>query len=175
MGLTRSQKDAELAELYAMVPTIPDCDGRCWRSCGPIDMSDRERQRTREAGAKISGYREAMEARHEFYCEALTADKRCSIYDSRPMICRLWGTTIGMPCPFGCVPEGGYLTDDEGYALIVASLEIGGHELARRIAESGLNVVGNEEFRKLQQRLLERGRRGDLRRIVPDAYRKEGS
>lgn len=33
---TRSEMDAQLAELYAQIPRIPDCDGRCWTSCGPV-------------------------------------------------------------------------------------------------------------------------------------------
>lgn len=173
MSLTRSQRDAKLAELYARVPKIPDCDGRCWRSCGPIDMSDRERQRTRQAGVQISDYREARDDPEEFYCEALTKDKRCSIYELRPLICRLWGTTIGMPCPFGCVPEGGFLTDDEGQELVAQSLRIGGHELASRVGKpDAAQLVASEGFKKLQQRLLERGRIADRGRIVPPAFRK---
>jgi hypothetical protein len=60
MGLTRSEQDAQLAELYARIPRIPDCDGRCWTSCGPVEMSDRERQRIRAAGTRITPYQKAM-------------------------------------------------------------------------------------------------------------------
>jgi hypothetical protein len=112
MGMTRSQKDAALAELYAQVPSIPACDGRCWVSCGPIEMFDRERQRIRERGVKISDADVAMQSVDTFYCEALK-DGRCMVYDIRPMICRIWGAVEDMPCPFGCVPEPGYLTADE--------------------------------------------------------------
>lgn len=37
-------------------------------------------------------------------CPYLT-DGRCSIYDARPMICRMWGVARTMPCPHGCEPE----------------------------------------------------------------------
>src|SRR2546429_6087610 len=37
---------------------------------------------------------------------------RCTVYEVRPMICRLWGMVEGMQCPHGCVPEGGHLTED---------------------------------------------------------------
>jgi hypothetical protein len=130
----RSQIDAALAELYDRIPALPACDGRCWTSCGPIDMSWRERQRIRAAGVTISPWRQAVEANGPgaggFWCEALTAARRCAVYEMRPLICRLWGATVGMACPYGCVPEGGWLSDEECLALIAESMEIGGHELA---------------------------------------------
>jgi Fe-S-cluster containining protein len=30
---------------------------------------------------------------------------RCTVYDARPMICRLWGLDDFMVCPHGCEPE----------------------------------------------------------------------
>ena len=94
---TRSQMDAELQELYDQIPKIPGCDGRCWTSCGPIDMSDRERQKIRQAGYKITPYRQAMQHPETYYCEALTADRRCAVYEMRPVVCRLWGAAEGLP------------------------------------------------------------------------------
>jgi hypothetical protein len=35
----------------------------------------------------------------------LLVDNRCSMYDNRPLICRLWGIIREMPCPFGCAPD----------------------------------------------------------------------
>jgi Fe-S-cluster containining protein len=88
MGLTRSQMDAQLAGLYARIPRIPDCDGRCWTSCGPVGMSDRERQRIRAAGVRITPYDKAMANAERFWCEALTGGKRCAVYELRPLIVR---------------------------------------------------------------------------------------
>ena len=31
-------------------------------------------------------------------------NKRCTVYAVRPMICRLWGVTTDMACPWGCQP-----------------------------------------------------------------------
>ncbi|MFG1709158.1 hypothetical protein ACFLIM_38800 [Nonomuraea sp. M3C6] len=42
----------------------------------------------------------------------------------RPLICRLWGATEGMPCEHGCVPERGRLTDAEAQLLIKRSKRI---------------------------------------------------
>ena len=35
----------------------------------------------------------------------LLKDGACSVYDRRPAICRLWGLTEELRCPFGCEPE----------------------------------------------------------------------
>jgi len=51
-------------------------------------------------------------------CPLLTADKRCSRYDMRPLLCRLYGAVEAIPCPHGCTVTPGLLTNDEGRALI---------------------------------------------------------
>lgn len=43
----------------------------------------------------------------------------CSVYEDRPMLCRLWGLVEGMKCQWGCVPER-YLTDREGREFLRA-------------------------------------------------------
>ena len=58
----------------------------------------------------------------------LTADRRCAVYEVRPMICRLWGLVERMPCPFGCRPEGGLLSDEEGARLLREANRIGGED-----------------------------------------------
>lgn len=37
-------------------------------------------------------------------CPALV-ENRCTVYDVRPTICRLWGAGPGMACPWGCEPD----------------------------------------------------------------------
>ena len=94
MGLTRSQADAELRKLYDRIPAIPDCDGRCWTSCGPLDMSDRERQRIRQAGHRITPWREAQAWRETYYCEALTAE---SFAQRRAALEATWDELLARP------------------------------------------------------------------------------
>ena len=176
MGLTRSQMDAELQELYDRIPRIPDCDGRCWTSCGPVGMSDRERQRIRRAGFRITPYREAMKLVETYYCEALTAEKRCAVYDMRPMVCRLWGAVESMPCIYGCIPEGGLLSDAEGYWLIGESMRIGGGEHAASVpVEEISKIAAREGIQAELERIRERGQRGERLRAaesVPAAFRR---
>jgi len=80
-----------LHQIYARVPKIA-CQGLCVDSCGPIQMSKLEYERLGKPPA-------AMEC-------TLLVNGRCSRYEDRPLICRLWGVVPEMPCPFGCAIEG---------------------------------------------------------------------
>ncbi|MFG3438396.1 YkgJ family cysteine cluster protein [Nonomuraea sp. NPDC047897] len=126
--MKRSDMDAALDGLYAEVPDV-GCKGLCHQACGPIGMNPREHQRIRERGVKIPHRRDALAELGEtgdYTCPALDKDNRCSVYDVRPMLCRLWGATETMPCAYGCRPaEGDLLTDAEGHALLAHSLDVG--------------------------------------------------
>ena len=169
--------DAELQALYDRIPAIPGCDGRCWTSCGPIGMSDRERQRIRGAGYRITPYDQALRSADTYWCEALTGDRRCAVYDIlRPIVCRLWGAVAGLPCIYGCVPEGGYLSDAEGYRLISESMRIGGGELAvPGPVEEITEVIARDNIRAELQQVRDRGIRGKragAAGAVPVAFRR---
>ena len=121
-----------IEDLWAKVPDIR-CKGLCTQSCGPIDCSPHERQRVKvrhgftiptieDASMDIAGGRVKM-------CRALK-DGRCSIYEDRPLICRIWGVVESLKCPHGCVPEGGrWLTHDEGQALIRVAAKLPANQL----------------------------------------------
>ena len=161
----RSDIDRELEELYAQIPDI-DCKGRCHTSCGPIRMSDRERSRIKETYKvtirNSSGY--DYPPQRVPSCPALTEDKRCSVYDLRPLICRLWGAVEGMPCTYGCRPKNGgrLLSDEDAYKLIAEAQRIGGGNLG--------GLSGEEVQARLKQ--LERLRPA-LRSMVADATEAE--
>jgi Fe-S-cluster containining protein len=58
-------------------------------------------------------------------------DGRCSVYDVRPLVCRLWGLVDapGLRCEHGCMPER-WLTRDDALRLVRRSLAIsGGNEV----------------------------------------------
>lgn len=38
-------------------------------------------------------------------CNMLSKTGYCTVYSVRPLICRIWGATEKLPCPFGCEPE----------------------------------------------------------------------
>ncbi len=125
--------DAQLDALYAEIPRMA-CRGLCQASCGPIGMALRERQR---AEAALGG---PVTVNEHMTCTALK-NGRCSIYDVRPMICRVWGSEETMPCPWGCPPER-YLTHAEGSSLVQRSIDIGGEdpeEMRRMLGKRGLS------------------------------------
>jgi len=174
VGQTRSQIDAALQALYDRVPAIPDCDGRCWISCGPTDRSQREEQRIRAAGYRITPVDEALRTLDTYWCEALTGDKRCAVYEMRPMVCRLWGAVEGMNCPYGCVPEGGWLTDREGNELLAESMRIGGSRFSHVPPDELRAAVASEFMRQASVSQREQGRAGialRTRHNVPAAFR----
>ncbi len=117
-----------LERIYRALPTV-SCKGLCAETCGPIEMSPTERRRITETyDIDIPPADEALQAIHEGRrtpdCPAL-ADGRCSIYDDRPLICRLWGAVESMPCPHGCEVKPGLLMDAGAQMLIARSLKLG--------------------------------------------------
>lgn len=84
-----------LEKLYATLPVIT-CQGLCQEACGPLMMSKLEAIRLHDAGHEVS-------APISKDCEcSLLVEEKCSAYDIRPAICRLFGLTEDLQCPFGC-------------------------------------------------------------------------
>jgi hypothetical protein len=142
------RQDESLEALYAQVPDV-QCAGHCSDSCGPIDMSLRERQRIQQRG------RGDVTCGAGASCSMLDDERRCSVYDIRPMICRLWGSAQGLACPYGCRPAEGLLSREQAVALILAADEAGGHpdgdcqiRAARKVWES-LSPEERLEFTRL--------------------------
>lgn len=129
--MTDAERVAALEALYAQLPSL-DCRGLCWHSCGPVDMSVTERERIADLGVTIPGYTAEAAERYRQTgkvdaCPALGPFKTCGVHPARPMICRLWGMTETMRCPYGCQPSR-VLTEAEGYEFLERSREIGGSE-----------------------------------------------
>lgn len=122
--------------LYDGLPKVA-CKGLCWNSCGPIDMSDAERKRIVDLGVEIPTFtRDAhlrWSAGEKLYCPALkwgagpNGSVGCTVYEARPMICRVWGVgEDDLSCPHGCETTG-TLTHAEVFDLIMRTYKIGGH------------------------------------------------
>lgn len=118
--MKRSMVRAWLNELYAQVPTIK-CKGHCKDSCGPIEIHDEERRAIREKGVIIPDHAiQLQQWRKEgtpLDCPALSTEGRCTVYEVRPMICRIWGVTEDIRCPWGCEVQGEILTANRGRAI----------------------------------------------------------
>jgi len=83
-------------------------------------MSPLERTQLRQVGVRIPLPVEALETLKRdgnYACPALD-EGRCTVYERRPSICRLWGVVESLACPHGCRPEPRALTDQEGFAFL---------------------------------------------------------
>jgi Putative zinc- or iron-chelating domain len=125
--MTGGSRAERMQAIYDRVPPMADCKGHCWISCGPASMTPWERRRLALAGHKITPDELARKAPYDFWCEALGPDGRCRAYESRPLICRLWGAVDWLPCPHGCMPVGGWLPNDVAFRLLVEVTDLGGY------------------------------------------------
>lgn len=150
--------DAELEALYSQVPDV-GCKGLCTDACGPVDGGIRERARMARAGVKLPPVREAIRkmasTRGNYECPALV-DGRCSTYAVRPFICRAWGASEDLPCPYGCRPADGQplLTSAQTLHLLDAAYKAGTCKQPRTVAE-------------IEVQLDQPGARAWLRRFIP--------
>jgi hypothetical protein len=124
--MTGGSRAERMHAIYDQVPPMTDCKGNCWISCGPASMTPWEHKRLADAGHPVTPDELARKAPYDFWCEALGPDGRCMAYDLRPLICRQWGAVEWLRCPWGCVPEGGFLSVAESVRLIYESMRAGG-------------------------------------------------
>lgn len=126
MRVEMSYHGDKLKKIYNKLPTI-DCKKLCHTSCGLIAVGKQERK----IAEKIMGkdpYPTLEEARERlriatenkekepFRCSLLKEGK-CSIYNIRPLICRIWGLTKKLRCPYGCIPSR-WLEDTEAKEML---------------------------------------------------------
>ena len=153
-----SSKVKRLERLYRSLPTI-DCQGKCIDACGPIACTPLEAKRMTEAGGpfKVTGRVIKLQflgnIQGRIDCGYLDEEGRCRVYDVRPLICRLYGLTERMRCPFGCKPSR-WLSADECMAFMKKADIIGGKQPvfaegaeemgARAIAEARVRARGDD-------------------------------
>lgn len=105
--MNNTAKLAALEALYALLPKI-DCQRKCQQFCGPIMMTRLEARRLPEVKFDTVPLKLGMgfyprTSNTTLMCPMLK-DGGCSVYSIRPAICRLWGLTEELRCPFGCEP-----------------------------------------------------------------------
>ena len=97
--MSRRIRLRQLQRVYDQIPDV-QCKGLCQAFCGVIAMSALEAERIEErTGQPLKVVDEKLR------CAYLTAEGRCSVYDVRPFICRLWGAEEKLLCPHGCHPS----------------------------------------------------------------------
>lgn len=125
--------NTNIATLKTILDRIPNanCKGLCQKSCGPLIVSRVEnryiREYCKEHNIKYKDFPTKVNLRKIIHhiknpdscrsCHYLTDDGRCSIYEVRPVICRMWGVTKTMPCPFECEPDRIMTTTEENEIL----------------------------------------------------------
>lgn len=117
----------KLDAIYAKIPQVA-CKGLCHTSCGPVPFSQIERDRLPESDSVIPACK-TQDAQMtllpgvSLHCQFLTDENRCSIYNNRPFMCRLWGTTDTelLRCTYGCEPT---LTAAQGLSLTAQYVKI---------------------------------------------------
>jgi hypothetical protein len=97
-----SQDEQTLSALRERIPTFR-CIVGCHDCCGPVTASSIEAARL-----PVRTLAEHAAALDAFDCVHL-GPHGCQVYDERPLICRLFGTTPRLPCPNGRRPV--YLID----------------------------------------------------------------
>lgn len=117
--------ESKLEKIYSQLPHII-CKKKCHTSCGPILMSEVERERIKQKIGRDPFLQSFDEFLHRLMqkdrdcmtCPLLKKDTNlCTIYDIRPLICRLFGLVKKLRCPHGCIPSR-WLTDKEAKKLI---------------------------------------------------------
>jgi Fe-S-cluster containining protein len=131
LGMAAPRDPKALLALYRCLPAL-DCTGKCWGSCGPVEMSPVEEDiidSTYGRRLNVLPVLRDLGSGTTSACPALNAEtKRCEVYAKRPMICRLWGRSPSLRCPYGCEPEGGLIDDLEMMRLLYLSMYYGGAE-----------------------------------------------
>lgn len=90
-----------IRDIYRRVPSA-NCKGLCADSCGPIPVFSNEPVVALTKTEHKMGL--ILFDPATTHCPHLK-DEKCSVYEDRPLICRLWGSTVRMPCVFGCKPD----------------------------------------------------------------------
>ena len=92
-----TRNDQKIEDLRRRIPSFA-CVAGCHDCCGPVTASSEEMARL-----PVKTEAEHAKALSEFSCPHLGAHG-CEVYDERPLICRLFGTTPRLACPNGRRP-----------------------------------------------------------------------
>lgn len=118
-----SNKPSVLRKLQAIYDGLPsiDCQRKCHTHCGPVIPQRIEKRNVLETTG--FEFRQPWIGINELTCPQLTQDGLCSVYEARPAICRIWGLTEALKCPYGCLPER-FLTEDDARRIMRAVYDL---------------------------------------------------
>lgn len=149
------EQETALRELWARIPAV-ECRGKCWDSCGAIQMTDPEHALTARGGFEIA---DSSYDGSGSLCPALTVLNTCAVYDDRPTICRLFGAAENMQCSQGCRPVDGqpFLRVRDAYRLLAEALRIAGDDQAADeiLADFATDELADAEEARIRARQAE--------------------
>lgn len=125
--MTRAAR-RRLDALYRRLPRV-ECRGLCAEACGPIGASEGEVERLEKASGRALSVVDHPGG--GIVCSMLDVEPgtavrgRCTAYEARPLVCRLFGVAEGLLCPEGCKPTR-VLTRAEVNGLFAEVRAIGG-------------------------------------------------
>lgn len=112
----------DLQRIYARIPEV-HCRGLCQEACGLTGMSPVEakaiKDRVGERFTPTIGTNPILLISKTGVCPLLNPDGKCSVYEDRPAVCRLFGAVKAMRCPHGCRPKK-WLRESESRAILRA-------------------------------------------------------
>ena len=122
---------AKLAKIDALLSGLPtfQCKEGCADCCGPVELSRLEYMRCIQVSGRTAedvGQQMQNNLKQGIYaCPLLdTKTNRCTVYDVRPAICRLFGVVKNqLICPHGYAPESSALLSDERAREILRKVE----------------------------------------------------
>ncbi len=121
--MTRGERIKRLKHFYSRLPKVAcqmKCGGPILNTCTIVSGTELERQRIEAAVG-----RESLKIKDVNVCPLLK-DGKCTVYELRPTVCRMWGSWAWQPsCPYGCKADR-TLTREEAMALLQEAVEIGG-------------------------------------------------
>ena len=144
---------ARLAEIDQLLESVPkfECKAGCADCCGLIAVSKLELKRiVARTGIKPEMLKTSFRLKQLkktgcLDCPLLDSQNKCSVYDIRPAICRVYGASdhVRLQCPHGLKPEKP-LTVEETNSLMDRVMALGGGyaEPFERNAEIFLKAYG---------------------------------
>ena len=107
--MTEMTEITEIQKLYLLLPKSRCKDG-CYECCTNIVQFAKEEEER------------AGEYKYNGVCAFLDANRKCGVYENRPLVCRIYGSSEIMKCG-DCEPER-YLSEDETRRIIKEYVKI---------------------------------------------------
>lgn len=87
----------DVKNLYKMIPKF-ECIKGCNECCGPVPIIQQEAKNLNLKTCMLPFAHKSLNCKY-------SSKQGCTIYEKRPLLCRLFGVVQKMACPYGGKPE----------------------------------------------------------------------